>query len=136
MSGVVNIRAALETALAAMSPTLATAFENVTFAPVAGTPYQRVEWLFARPDNSEYGPNYRQDGICQVTLCYPTGAGSGAINARAELLKSSFKRGNSFASGGVTVVISDTPEVMPAYVDGDRYCIPVSIRLFSHLVAS
>lgn len=136
MSGVVNIRAALESAIAAMSPSVSAAWENVAFAPIADTPYQRVEFMFARPANDEISANYRQDGICQVTLCYPDGEGTAAVAARAELLKSTFKRGSSFTSGGVTVVISDTPEAMPAYGDADRFCIPVRIRFYAHLVAS
>jgi hypothetical protein len=130
------MRAAVEAATTAMSPSLPTAWQNVPFTPVSGTAYQRVEWMFARPTNNEFGANYRQDAICQVTLCYPAGQGPATIETRAELMKTTFKRGNSFTSGGMTVVISDTPEVMPAYVDGDRFCIPVRIRVYAHLVAS
>jgi hypothetical protein len=136
MSGVVSIRAALETALAAMSPSLSTAYENVAFTPVAGTPYQRAETMFARPDNREISANFVEQGIFQVTLCYPTGTGPAAAAARAELIRSTFKRGNSFASGGVTTLITDTPEVMPAYVDADRYCVPVRVRFMAQVTAS
>jgi hypothetical protein len=130
------MRAAIEAAISGMSPSLSTAWQNVAFTPANGTAYQRVEWMFARPTNNEFGANYRQDAICQVTLCYPAGLGPAAIETRAELLKTTFKRGLSFTSGGVTVVSSDTPEMMPAYIDGDRFCIPVRIRVYAHLVAS
>lgn len=135
MSGLVNVRAALETALAAMSPALATAYENVAFTPTAGTPHQRVNLLAARPDNREISANFVEQGLFQVTLCYPSGTGPAAAAARAELLRAAFKRGNSFANGGVTVLSTDTPEIMPAYVDGDRYCVPVRVRWMSQITA-
>lgn len=136
MSGVTNIRAAIETALAAISPTLTPAYENVAFTPTAGTPYQRVEWMWARPGNNEISQNYTQEGICQVTLCYPTNTGPAAAAARAEVTKATFKRGSGpYTSSGVSVSIPYTPEVMPAYVDGDRYCVPVRIRVFAQLTA-
>jgi len=133
MSGVVNIRAALETALNGMSPALATSFENAAFVPVAGTPYQKVHMLFAQPDNQEFGSRHRELGFMQVTLMYPLGVGTSLINARAELIRSTFYRGAAFVNGGVTVTVSDTPEVSPGDVDGDRYMIPVKIRFFSNI---
>lgn len=128
MSGVVEIRAALETALAAMSPALDTAFENVDFEPGVGTPYQAVHILFAQPDNSEFGSRHQENGYMQVTLKYPTSAGTLAIAARAELIRTAFLRGNSFASGGVTVLITHTPEIMAGTVDGVYFTMPVKIR--------
>lgn len=130
------MRSAIEAAINGMSPAVSTAWQNVPFTPTPGTAYQRVEWLLARPTNNEFGSNYRQDALCQVTLCYPAGQGPAAVETRAELLRSTFRRGTSFTASGVTVVSSDTPEVMPAYIDGDRFCVPVRLRLYAHLVAS
>ena len=107
----------------------ATSFENVAFAPPAlSVPYQQVFILFARPDNAEFGSSHRELGYMQVTLKYPRQAGSSAIGARAELLRTTFKRGNSFVSGGVTVNITDTPEVSQGTDDGVMYSVPVKIR--------
>ena len=52
---VVAIRAALEARLNAMTPTLDTAWENTTFVPKEGTPYQRVYLLPAIPENPTSG---------------------------------------------------------------------------------
>ena len=129
MSGVVNIRAALESALNGMSPALATAWENVAFnPPVASTAYQQAFILFARPDNSEFGSSHRELGYMQVTLKYPRQAGSSAVGARAELLRTTFCRGASFVNGGVTVNITDTPEVSQGTDDGVMYSVSVKIR--------
>lgn len=129
----VKVKAALETALNAMSPALATAWEGVQFQPVSGTPYQQVNVLFAPPENVEYGRRYREVGYMQAKLMYPLGAGLSAAMARAELIRATFYRGASFTSGGVTVIIEKTPEISPGSADGDRWAIPVKIRFFANV---
>ena len=132
----VKIRAALQTALNAMTPSLATAWENVAFAPpVATTPYQKAFVLFAEPDNSEYGATYREQGIFQVSLMYPLQAGAGAAAARAELLRATFRRGASFSNGGETVIVTRTPEISNGLVDGDRWMQAVKIRFISGTIS-
>jgi len=123
------IRSTLESALDGMTPALATAWQNVPFTPVTGTPYQRASLLLAEPDNQEFGASFQEQGFLQVDLCYPQSVGSNAVEARAELLRTTFKRGTSL--GGLT--ITATPEVKPAYNDGDRYVIPVRIRFHTYI---
>ena len=127
----VAIRAALETALIGITPTLATAWENAPFTPTTGTAYQHV-FLKGVTDNPTLGGNhYRVNGYMQVNLCYPLQTGSSAASTRAELIKTTFKRGYSFTSGGVTVIIDKTPDGMEGgRVDGDRFVIPVKIFFF------
>ena len=132
----VAIRAALETALNAMSPALATAWENRPYTPEAGTPYQRVNVLFARPVNSEISRAFEQDGFMQVTLLYPPDAGPGDAAARADLLTTTFYRGRSLTSGGVTVTILYTPETLPGFRDGDRYAVPVRVPFHAEISAA
>ena len=71
----------------------------------------------------------------QVTLRYPLNTGPAAAAARAEAIRTAFPRGLSLTSGAVKVTVSDTPEILPAYIDGDRYAVPVRIRFFSHVAA-
>jgi hypothetical protein len=131
---IVKVRAALETQLAAMVPQLDTAWENAAFQSTAGVPYQRVNLMAAAPDNPTFGDAfYRELGYLQVTLCYPLQAGPAAAAARAELLRATFPRGMSMVKDGVTVTVQTTPEIVPAIVDGDRYCIPVRIRYFANI---
>lgn len=130
---VVAIRAALETALNGMSPALSAAWENAQFVPVAGTAYQQVHVLFATPSNREFGDRYQETGYMQVKLMYPLSVGTSAIAARAQLLRTTFKRGNTFASGGVTTMITETPEIAPGAVEGDRYGVPVKIRFVAQV---
>jgi hypothetical protein len=130
---VTQIRRALEIALNAITPAISSAWENMDFTPQGGTPYQDVYLLPAEPENPEFGGSiYRERGILQVTLKYPAGTGPSLAAARAELIQSTFFRGASFTNGGLKVIIDRTPEIMPYYVDGDRYCIPVRIRYFAN----
>lgn len=124
---VVHVRAALETALADMSPPLATANENVAFTPVAGTPYQQVTLILVDPDNAENTPSYRLDGVLQVSLMYPQGDGPGAATARAEMIRSTFRRGTTFSAGGITTMVFKTPTIMTGRNEGDRFHLPVRI---------
>lgn len=131
---VVAIRAALESALNAMSPAISTAWENMQFTPpAAGTAYQQAHILFARPNNIVIGTEHQELGFMQVKLMYPVQAGPAAAAARAELLRTTFARGNTLTSGSVKVIISDTPEVMPGQNEDGRYAVAVKIRFFANI---
>lgn len=136
MSGITNVRAALESGLNGMSPALATAWENVAFTPTPGTAYQRVTFMPATPVNNEISANYREEGILQIDLCYPLNTGPAAAEARAELIRSTFKRGTAFTSGGVTVTVSDVPEIHPGRFEADRYIRQVDVPVFAHVTAA
>ena len=124
----VEIRTALETKLNALTPTLATAWENVPFTPVVGTAFQQVNLMIADTLNPTLGStHYRIKGFMQVLLCYPPNAGAKTAVTRADLLVNHFKRGTSLTSGGITVIIDKTPSIAPALIDGVLYKIPVSI---------
>lgn len=129
---IVSVRAALETKLNGMTPALQTVWENIPYIPVAGTPYQQAWLLPASPENPTLGDNfYREQGIFQISLMYPLQGGTATAAARAELIRTTFKRGTSMVSGSVTVRIDRTPEISPGRVDGDRFSIPVKIRWFA-----
>jgi Bacteriophage related domain of unknown function len=130
---IIKIRAALETALNNMSPSLQTSWENVKFEPTIGTPYQRCHLLLGEPDNSEYGPNYMEQGTIQIDLFYPLDNNSLDAMTRAELIRDTFYRGNTFINGGISVTIRRTPEIAPAYNDGEFYITPVLVRFFVHI---
>lgn len=123
-----SIRAALETQLAAITPALATAFENVSFNATVGTPYQRVTLLPAQPVNVEIGPGYTEQGLFAVDLFYPKETGPAAAVARAALIRAAFPFASSLTAGGFTVHIIGTPEIGPARPDEDRFMVPVRIR--------
>ena len=130
----VSIRAALESALNAITPALATAFENVSFEATAeSVPYQIAHVIFARPDNMEIGRSHQELGYLQVKLMYPIRTGSLAAMARAELLRTTFYRGSTVTSGGVVVNIIETPEITPSGIEESRYSVIVKIRFRSFI---
>lgn len=126
-----KVRVALETALAAMTPALATIWENKSSAaPVRGTPWQEPTILFSRPGNTALGANYYQErGVFQVALHYPSGNGAGAAEARAELIRAAFPRGSSFTSSGVSVRIPQTPRIGKGFTDTNHqeWILPVTV---------
>lgn len=130
-----SIRKALEVRLAALAPSIVTAYENVTFTPpAADVAYQQAFLLPGQPDNSEMGStNYFDVGVFQVTLCYPIGNGPGAAQARAELLRLHFKRGTSLVQDGITVIVMRTPAVAGGFRRDDRWCVSVSITYQAHI---
>lgn len=126
---IAKIRAALEKQLATIAPAMMTAYENVAINPALGVPYQRSNLLPNTPDDGQIGSRtHHERGIYQVTLCYPMGNGPADCEARSQLVKNAFKRGTSLVESGVTVIIMNAPSVSSAMIDGDRFCIPVSVR--------
>lgn len=131
------VRVALETAVGAMQPALLTAWENRSYSPTPGVPYQAIHLLPAEPMNSEIGnARHTESGIFHIRLCYPKGTGSAAAIARAELIRSTFYRGATFSSSGVTVHVETTPEIAPGRVEEDRYVVPVRVRFYAHILRS
>jgi len=133
---ILAVRAALETALAAMSPALALAYENMPYAPVPGTPFAYVNLLPARPFNPEFGGLQIEQGYMRVRLAYPLDTGPAAASTRAELIRTTFARGTSLAASGVIVTIPETPEIEPGRVEDDRYVIPVNVRFTAQIQRS
>ncbi len=127
----VQVRAALEMHLEALTPGFPTALENEDFTPPDGA-YQRAHVLFAAPNNSESGPGFQEQGVFFVRLLYPPNEGWGAAYARAEAIRAHFHRGRTLDAG---VVINRTPEIAPAEVDSGRYSLPIRIPFFQNTSA-
>lgn len=129
-----TIRTVLESALASIKPDIDTAWQNVPYTPVTGRAYQAAYLLPAAPENYSMGDNSRQErGIFQVSLMYPSGQGTAAAGARAEMIAALFHRGASFTKDGITVQIERTPEIADGRADDDRWMVPVKIRYFCNL---
>ena len=127
-----RVRIALETALYSLSPSFATAWENVSYRPTPGVPYQQAYLLFAKPDNPIFSSGHRELGFMLVRLIYPLSTGLFDAMTRAELLRSAFYKGASFTSGDAIVYVERTPEILSGRVEGSRYVIPVKIRFFAN----
>ena len=129
-----KIRAALEVALASLSPAIDSAYQNTTYKPVTGREYQEIYLLPAEPDNHSMGDGARQErGIFQVNLMYPKGQHPLPAGMRAEMIQDLFRRGASFSKDNVTVQIERTPEISGGREEDDRWKVPVKIRWFCNL---
>lgn len=133
MSGTPSVKKALRLALIAFDNVFSTQWENSTFAPVDSVPYQKVNFVFAEPQNPEIsGGFYKENGYMQVQLFYPVGPGEGAADLRAQAIRDYFKMGLSFSADGINVTIDRTPYIAQGATDGNRYAVPVKIRFFAN----
>jgi hypothetical protein len=132
MTGIVSIRKALETYLAAMPGGIATAWENNKFTPVAGTPYQVVTLMLADPLNLEWGNSYSEVGYLQVQLRYPIEQGTRPAFLQAQAIRDYFRKQLNLSADGVNVVVNRAPTIGNGVIDGDRYAVTVKIRFFSN----
>ncbi len=132
----VYVRRSLERALASITPSIATAWENVKYRPSTGTPYQQVNCLFARPENPTVGGGFhRENGIFQIRLMYPSYVGSRGATERAGLIRAAFSRGTSFRTEMVDTIIQRTPEIYPGRIENGRYVLQIDIRFFADIFA-
>lgn len=133
----VKIRAALTKPLMAIQPVLATDLENMPMARVSDDqPFQRVTLMPASPENPVPGGGmYREVGHLQVDMAYPESMqGPGHAAERAELIRQTFYQGASFTEDGITVIIHRTPHIGAAWVESNRYWLPVSVRYFANIL--
>jgi hypothetical protein len=106
-----------------------TAWEGAYFKPLAGVAYQRAYLLPATPENPSYGNSLiRETGMFQIMLNYPTGLGTLAVTTRAELIRSTFKRGAVFSADGVDVKILKTPAIIGGHPVDEYFVVPVVIE--------
>ena len=126
------IREALEAAVAALSPTIVTAWEGRAFNPATdvpeGEPYQEVHLRLDDPGNDEFGQAALVEGFLQITLAYPFGKGTGPAEARAAQIIAAFPRGRTLTASGQKVSITRTPAMRAGYRDADRWRVPVFVR--------
>ncbi len=114
-----------------------TQWENTSFTPTPGVPYQSIHVLFAKPINPSYGDNSvgskltRYHGYMQVNLYYPAQKGALDIGLRASAIEDYFYRGATFVKDGITVHIDGTPEVLGGTLLDEVYMIPVQVPFWA-----
>ncbi len=128
-----RIRQALEKAVLAVTPAIDTHFENTTFSPKAGKPYQQLYFLPAKPEAAVIDDSISEVlGVFQITLRYPAGEGVKNVLERARLYEKAFSVGAKFEHAGIKTYIYSPTEVKTLGVDGDRYGVAVSIYFKSY----
>ncbi|TFW15968.1 phage tail terminator-like protein [Duganella callida] len=126
---IINIRDALEEALASVDPAIDIVHQGEGYEPLPDRPYCEAYLLPGQPNNATVGAGfYQEQGIFQVTLKYPDGIGTLECATRAGLLRALFKRGATFSSGGVDVQIDRTPELSAGSSEDGHWRQDVRIR--------
>mgnify|MGYP000877793500 CR=1 FL=1 len=109
---VIAVRRALENKLAALTPSLPTAWEGASFTPVTGQAWQQATILRSPPIGMDLAAEAEEMlGDFRIGLFYPAGVGTAAVEARAELLRAHFKPVQRLTEGSVNVDL-----VSPVYV--------------------
>jgi len=129
MSELVNITKAFHARLDTVNPSLETAYESVSFTPIEGVPYQRVQLVPRTPENPTLGDTYyREVGEFQIFLCYPSNKGTLDILERAELTRDAFKRGLTLVEAGTVITIMRTPSIGAPGITGTRLVVPIIVK--------
>lgn len=131
MTQQINIRAALESRLLSLLPTLPTAWDNKPLnpAPAAAQPYQRAYLLPAENENPTLTETLQiEQGIFQVSLYFPLGAGSLEATQRARDIAAHFPPGLMLDAGTIRVRIRGGASVAAGLPIDDRYMVPVRMR--------
>lgn len=113
----------------AASGSIGTAYENANYSPTQGTPWAQVFFLPEQPKVatlSGVGEDMHE-GVFQVNLNYPQGAGAGAAADKADAIREYFEAGAKFASGSQEVLILSSGRAGGRNVEG-WYVLPVSIN--------
>lgn len=122
-----TIRQLLEQRVSAMTPALATAWENVPFEP-PDAPWQDVTLQLDAPIRPTFGDSFwRQRGHLQVLLVYPLNTGTAAVMARAELIRTTFPQGLTLVSGSVRILLETNAEIARGRELSGWYQVPVTI---------
>lgn len=126
-----KIRRAFEKKLKELDSNFPTAYENVSFDPVEGMAYQRVQLVPFSPENPTYGDGYhREVGEFQIFLCYPLNKGTQDAYVKAEAIKQLFKRATTLNQEGIQVIVLKTPAIAGGLVVNDRYILPIRIEYY------
>ena len=86
------------------------------------------------PENPTLGDrHYRERGLCQITLMYPSNTGTADAFYRAEAIQTAFERGVTLIKDGVKVCIQKTPSIERSFINGDRFVVPISIYYIAEI---
>jgi hypothetical protein len=121
-------RKLLEQRLAALSPSLPTAWENVEFKPPNGK-YLMCSIKLGEPDDRNIGCDYyREEATLNVYICDKLGIGPSSAFETAESVRALFNKGLTLEESNVKITILVTPRIAGGAVTTDRYVVPVVIK--------
>lgn len=131
-----DIRAALETKLAAVSGIPDISYENVSYDRANGTSYVETSFLptLRRPAVRGLNPQQRYQGVYRVVCYAPEGNGPGAADEIADKVLEAFEATTDVSytpSGGSEITVSiDYAEREGGGLDTPFYYVPVNIGFY------
>jgi len=133
MSAIQNIKRAAERRLNALTPTVTTAWEGVSFTP-PNTIYQRVQFTLQTPDDPVLGTGFHRERMTmQVFVVGAANKGTSEVINRAELIRAHFAKGLVLNEGSVKIHVLRTPQIAGNTVVSERVICPVLIELVAEV---
>ena len=117
-----DIRAALETKLAATSNLPAIAYQNVPFSPTTGTPFLKTQFVptLRRPAVMGLNPQQRYQGVFSVTVFTPEGNGPGSAEGYVGTIINAFEAATSIYYDNVNDALLTEDEAFIVLESGGR----------------
>ncbi len=126
---IIEAQTAVRRRLAALTPSLPTAFEGISFIPPTGM-YQRLQFVINPPTDPTLGAYYHRENIqVQIFVADKLDVGTAGAIARAQVLRDWFYKGLTLTESGVRMHVLRTPQIAGAAVTNDRIIVPVLIPL-------
>lgn len=130
---IIEIKRAAERKLNALTPSVPTAWESVSFEPPIGL-YQRVQFTIQSPDDPVLGTGFHRERISmQVFVVGAANKGTSEVITRAELIRTHFAKGLVLQEGNIKIHVLRTPQVAGTTVASERVVCPVIIELVAEV---
>ena len=134
MAEIVNIKRACEKHLAALVPSVVTAYEGVNFDAPSNAMYQRCQFTISQPDDPVFGTGYHRERVqFQVFVVDPLGKGTTNALQRAELIRLHFAKGTTLVEGTTPLHVLTTPQIAGNSVSQGKVIVPVLIDLVAEV---
>ena len=134
MVEIVNIKRACEKHLAALVPSVVTAYEGVNFDAPSNAMYQRCQFTISPPDDPVFGTGYHRERVqFQVFVVDPLGKGTTDALQRAELIRLHFAKGTTLVEGTTPLHVLTTPQIAGNSVSQGKVIVPVLIDLVAEV---
>ena len=134
MAEIVNIKRACEKHLAALVPSVVTAYEGVNFDAPSNAMYQRCQFTISSPDDPVFGTGYHRERVqFQVFVVDPLGKGTTDALQRAELIRLHFAKGTTLVEGTTPLHVLTTPQIAGNSVSQGKVIVPVLIDLVAEV---
>ncbi len=128
MSFFLDIHAALDARLDALTGSTPIAWENTGYKPVKGTAHLRPTLLMSPSSLMDLNTLQHNEGIYQIDILYPLQDGAGASLTKADEIYTHFKTDLTLVSNSVTVHVKNISRAQPSIRDEGWYMTSIEIH--------